>query len=52
MPKERVQAFIRKNPNGSTTFVKAFWREPNKLKGVISKPKGFKQSKTVSHGDR
>lgn len=54
MPKERIQSYLKTNPNGSLTYVKAYWREPKgeKSKGEIAKPKGFKQQKKVSHGDR
>jgi hypothetical protein len=52
MPKERIQSYLRPNPDGSFTYVKAYWRKPRESKGEIKKPKGFKQSKRVPHGDR
>ncbi len=52
MPRKRVQSYLKTNPDGSISYVKAYWREPEESKGEIKKPKGYKQEKIVPHGNR
>ena len=52
MPRKRIQSYLKTNPDGSMTYVKAYWREETPSSGEIKKPKGFKDRKIVPHGNR
>lgn len=52
MPRERIQSYVKRNPDGSMTYVKAYWRDVPESSGEIKKPKGFREQKRVPHGNR
>jgi hypothetical protein len=53
MPRQRIQSTIRRNPDGSISYIKAHWRTVKKKEeGNIKKPDNLIKRKNVPHGDR